>query len=234
MTLYGRADYYYQDPMEISVRGMTEQIYLMNTYTDNIAYGETPGYQKKIPVVTSFAEKLGWRGVDFVTDTNLGQSYRTDEPLDVSLTSKGYFQKLHKDGRVELTRDGRMRLDKEGNLLSTDKMPMLSREGKPIQLPFVPNKLDQIKIQEDGWIEIINPVTATSTKVAQIGVASESGSLLDKVEVRQGFVESSNVFLYSELVGLVPPRRNFAANRQIFLTQSQALTRLIQEMGRTQ
>jgi flagellar basal body rod protein FlgG len=234
MTLYGRVDNSTDDPLNISVRGMTEQLYLMNVYTDNIAYGNTPGYQRKIPVVTTFAEHLGWQGVDIATDTSIGQNYRTGHVLDVALSSKGYFQKLQSDGRVELTRDGRFQLDKEGNLLSVDKMPVLSRDGVPIKLPTIPDQMNRIKINQDGWIEVINPQAGTSDKIAQIGVAMQNGDKLAKPEMHQGFVEASNVFMYEEPIGLVPPRRNFAANRQIFLMHSQSLTRLIQEMGRTQ
>jgi flagellar basal-body rod protein FlgF len=233
MTLQGYV-LYENDPMTVAVRGMTMQINILSYYTENIAHADTPGYQRKLPVINSFAEHLGMKGVDTVTDTSVGRIHKTLRPLDFALNTKGYFQKLQADGRVELTRDGRFRLDKDGNLLSNDFMPVLSRQGQPIRLPFAPDKLDRIKVKEDGWIELLNPTTGETVRVAQIGVASQDGSLADEINIQQGHVEASNVFLHEEFVGLVPPKRNFQANRQIFMTQSQALTRLIQEMGRAQ
>ncbi len=233
MKLVGRITYD-EDPMTIAVRGMTQQIYMMNFYADNISYADTPGYQRRVPVVTSFAEQLGHKGIDAVRDTNVGRINATGKPLDLALNTKGYFQKLQPDGRIDLTRDGRMRLDKDGNLLSDDYMPILSRSGKPIKLPFVPDKLERIKVQQDGWIDIVNPQTYETVRVAQVGVASEDGSLADEVQIRQGHMEASNVFLHEEFVGITIPRRDFQANRQIFLTHSQALSRLIQELGRAQ
>lgn len=233
MTLEGRVTYQ-NDPMTISVRGMTTQIHLLSFHTDNIAFADTPGYQRKQAAITSFAEHLGVKGIDSVTDTAVGRIHKTLRPLDFALNGKGYFQKMHGDGRVELTRDGRFRLDKEGNLLSNDFMPILSRQGTRIKLPFAPDKLERIKVKEDGWIEVLNHLTGETVRVAQIGVAAQDGSLADEVNIQQGHVEASNVFLHEEFVGLVGPKRNFQANRQIFLTQSQVLSRLIQEMGKAQ
>lgn len=233
MVLQGRVTYD-QDPMAISVRGMTQQIHLLNFYTDNISYADIPGYQRKVPVVTSFAEHLGMKGVDTVLDTSVGRIHSTLRPLDFALNTKGYFQKMHADGRVELTRDGRFKLDKDGNLLSNDGMPILSRQGTPIQLPFIPDNLEHVKVKPDGWMSILNPQSGKTVQVAQLGIASQNGSFADEVDVRQGFVEESNVFLHEEFVALVGPKRAFQANRQMFLTQSTALGRLIQELGRAQ
>lgn len=234
MTLEGRVTYD-QDPMTIAVRGMTTQLHLLTYYADNIAYANTAGYQRKVPVTTTFAEHLGIHGIDTVTDTSVGRINATGRPLDFALNTKGYFQKLQADGRVDLTRDGRFRLDKTGRLISDDGLPVLSRQGKPIQFPFIPNDLQkQVKVQPDGWIDVLNPATLETVRVAQIGVAQQDGTMASDVDIRQGHSEDSNVFLHEEFVGMVGPRRNFQANRQMFLTQSQVLSRLIQEMGRTQ
>ncbi len=233
MVLEGRVTYT-DDPMTVSVRGMTTNIQLMTYYADNIAYADTPGYQRKVPVVTSFADQLGFKGIDTVTDTSVGRIHSTTRPLDCALNTKGYFQKMHEDGRIDLTRDGRFKLDKDGYLLSNDNMKILSRQGTPIKMPFAPDTLERIRIKPDGWVSILNPETGKTEQVAQLGIATTDGSLADEVDVRQGFVEESNVFLHEEFVGMVIPKRAFQANRQIFLTASNALSRLIQELGRAQ
>jgi flagellar basal-body rod protein FlgF len=233
MTLSGSVSYY-DDPMTISVRGMNQAIYTMGFYTENIAYADIPGYQRKVPVVTTFAEQLGFNGVDKMTDTSVGRIHSTLRPLDFALNTKGYFQKLKSDGQVQLTRDGRFKLDNTGTLLSDDNLPVLSRQGTPIKLPFIPDQLDRIKVNPKGWVMVQDPTSGETIKVAQMGIAASNGTMADDVDLRQGYVEESNVFLHEEFVGLVPSRRSFQANRALFLTQSQALTRLIQEMGRTQ
>jgi flagellar basal body rod protein FlgG len=233
MTLFGRVSHY-DDPMGIALRAMSMQMQILNTHADNIAYADTPGYQRKIPVVTSFAETLGLKGLDTTVDTSVGKIRYTQRALDVALTSKGYFQKLMPDGRVELTRDGRFKLNAKGVLLSEDNLPILSQSGKPMTLPFVPEDLKNLKIKANGQIQLIDARSGQIAELGSLGIATENGSPSSQFEVRQGYEELSNVFMHEEAISLVGPRRNFQANRQIFLTQSQVLSRLIQEMGRTQ
>lgn len=233
MTLSGRVTYH-NDPMHIAVQGMTTQIHLLKIHTDNIAFADIPGYQKKAPVITSFTQFMGKRGISKATNTEIGRIHKTDRPLDLALASKGYFQVKLQDGQVKLTRDGRFRLDEKGNLLSIIGEPVLSKQGVPIRLAHVPADLKEIKIHPDGWIEALNPETGKIEKMAQVGVASEDGTFADEVHIRQGFSESSNVFLHEEYVGIVPAKRNFQANRQVFLIQNQLLSKLIQDLGRAQ
>lgn len=233
MTLKGSISFD-ADPLVTSVKGMTMQVGLFNVYTDNIGFADTPGYQRKIPVVNTFAEQLGMKGVDIVKDTSVGRIHHTTQPLDMALNTPGYFQKLMADGRVEMTRDGRTKINKDGVLVSNDDLPILSRQGTPIVFKTVPSDLKHVKISTDGWIEVLNPTTLKSEKIGQVGVATEKGDLASDVEIRQAYVEESNVFLHEEFVGMVVPKRAFQANRQLFLTTSQVLSRLIQEMGRAQ
>lgn len=223
------------DPMNVSLRGMTSQLHLLNIAVENIAYADVPGYQKKEAVVTTFAEQLGFKGINKVVNTEAGRVTSTDKPLDLALITKGYFQKLQKDGSVELTRDGRFKVDKQGNLLSENDMPILSRHGMPINLGEIPNNdFRSIKIQRDGTIQIVDAANSTTRIAGQIAVASEDGLPLEEVDMRQGNIEASNVFLHEEFVAVVSPRRLFEANRQIFQIQSQALSKLVQELDRAQ
>ena len=232
--LQGRVTYS-EDPMTVSLRGMTSQLHTLNIAVENIAYADVPGYQKKEAVVTTFAEHLGFKGINKVVNTEAGRVTPSGKTLDLALITKGYFQKLQKDGSVELTRDGRFKLDKAGNLLSENDMPILSRQGMPINLGEIPNNnLSAVKIQRDGTIEVIDTPNNTTRIAGQIAVASEDGLPLDEVDMRQGYIEASNVFLHEEFVAVVSPRRIFEANRQIFQIQSQALSKLVQELGRSQ
>lgn len=227
-----RNNMFANDPMAISLRGMNLQIKFVQCATENLANTDIPGYQRKIPVVTTFANQLGYKGVDTQIDTTVGRLHDTRRPLDTAINGEGYYQKLSPTGSVELTRDGRFRLDKDGYLLSTDQKPILSRQGSKIKFPFIPARLENIKIKPDGWIEAIDPSTQVATKVAQLGVASQQGKIVENTDIRQGFVEESNVLIYEEYANLVG--QGIQANRQMFLTHSQNLSRLIQELGRTQ
>lgn len=223
------------DGLGISIRSMMTQMSILNIHTDNIANYGVPGYQRKDPVVTSFAEYLGPDAVDKATSTEVGRVRNSGYPLDFALNTEGYFQKVNGQNGVELTRDGRFKLDKDGFLLSLDDKKILSASGSPIQLTYIPQDIEKhFKVSQNGEIKIFDPDKGEIVFSDTIGVASKDGTLTRDVDVRQGHVEDSNVILQKEVVQMMPLRRQFEANRQLFLIQSDALSRTIQELGRAQ
>ncbi|MBK8190021.1 MAG: flagellar hook basal-body protein [Vampirovibrionales bacterium] len=232
MVLEGRLTYQ-GDGMSISTRAMNATTTLMNIHTDNIAHFGLPGYQRRTPVVTSFIEYLGANAVDKAVDTQVGRIRKSGNPLDVALFTQGYFQKRLPSGAVELTRDGRMRLDKDGFLLSLDGRPVLGANGAPIRFPLIPaNPERDILINGSGDIRVYDEASTKTLDVGRLGVVQQDGSALSAIDVRQGHVEDSNVMLQNEFVSLLPLRRQFEANRQLFIMQSDTLSRTIQELGR--
>src|SRR5690606_36088743 len=152
-----------------------------------------------------------------------------------ALNCQGYFQKLNALGGIELTRDGRFQIDKDGSMRALDGKRILSAAGIPIQLPIVPQDPDrQVKVSPMGDITVYDPASGEALPAGRIGVATESGSLVGDVDIKQGYVEDSNVMLQEEYVAIMPLRRQFEANRQMFILRSDSLSRMIQELGRGQ
>lgn len=223
------------DGLSISVRAMMTQLAIYNVHTDNIANFGIPGYQRKDPIVTSFAEYLGPNAVDKKTSTEIGRIRQSGNPMDLALNTKGYFQFLNATGGIDLTRDGRIQIDKDGYLRSLEGKQMLSAAGSPIQLTTVPQDIEkQFKVSPNGDIKVYDFKTGKIVFSDHVGIAAEDGSAATTVDLKQGFVEDSNVFLQNEYVSIMPLRRQFEANRQLFIMQSDTLSRMIQELGRTQ
>jgi flagellar basal-body rod protein FlgF len=226
---------YANDGLSISVKAMHTQMAVLNIHTDNIAFYATPGYHKKEPVITSFAEYLGPNSVETATSTEIGRIRRSGYPLDVALNTKGYFQKLNAYGGVDLTRDGRFRLDKDGYLRSADGKQILSSAGTPLKFSVIPNNLEKdIKINPNGEVLVYDMRKGKAISMGRLGIANEKGSAATEVDVKQGHVEDSNVMLQQEYMAIMPIRREFEANRQMFILQNDALSRMIQELGRAQ
>ena len=226
---------YANDGLTISVKAMHTQMAVLNIHTDNIACYATPGYHKKEPVITSFAEYLGPNGVEAATSTEIGRIRRSGYPLDVALGTKGYFQKLNAFGGVDLTRDGRFQLDKDGYLRSTDNKQILSAAGTPIQFSVIPHNMERdVKITPSGEVIVYDERKGQPISMGHLGIANEKGTAATEVDVKQGHVEDSNVMLQQEYMAIMPLRREFEANRQMFILQNDALSRMIQELGRAQ
>lgn len=233
MVLEGRISN--ADGITISTKGMMTPLAVLNIHTDNISNFGVPGYQKQEPIVTSFVEQLGPNGVDKAVNTEIGRIRLSGSPFDLALGSKGYFQRVNASGAIELSRDGRMKLDKEGFLLSSDGKKILSTAGIPIQFSLIPkNPETEMKITPDGNITVYDAKKGEKVSMGRLGVVSQEGTALKEVDVKQGYTEDSNVYLATEFVSVIPLRRQFEANRQLFILQSDGLSRMIQELGRAQ
>jgi flagellar basal body rod protein FlgG len=208
------------------------QTVLMSITNENVVGFDKVGYQKKIPVVSSFAEFIGEQAISTTTDDTVGRLVKTNNPLDIALAEKGYFQVLNSDGSLELTRDGRFKIDKNGSLLTQLDQKVLSSAGLPIVLPFVPSELNKIKIGLDGKIGVLDEEKRGFVQAGTIGVVCADGSKLIANGVRQGYVESSNVQLEKEYLEIVNYKRSFDANRQMFKLQNNNLSNAIQTLGR--
>ena len=213
-----------------SLRAMHVQSEIIGMYNDNVTGFDKVGYQRKDPVVSSFTEFIGVHGLSQTVDDKIGRIAMSEDPLDLALANKGYFQVEGNEG-IKLTRDGRFRLDKEGNLLTLENERVLSNAGVPIKLPVVPEKLTDIKINATGMVSVLNRKTHKFEQAGCIGVVDTNGVAVLDPQVKQGYNEYSNVSLQNEFIGMMPIIRNFEANRQLFMIQNQNLQKVISQLG---
>jgi len=214
-----------------SVRAMHLQQDTMGIVNKNIVGFNKVGYQKNVPYIMSFAEYLGPYALSSYQNDEVGRLKLTQNPLDLCLATKGYFQVQTKNG-VELTRDGRFKLDKDGYLLTLQDAKVLSQEGKPVKFSKYPQNIEQIKIDSKGNVQVADPNGLKMHDIGTIAVVSADSKALEDVNMKQGYVEESNVSLQEEAYSLITMRRNFQANKQLFVIQNSNLSRVLQELGR--
>ena len=224
--------FFNEDGISTSIRSMHLQTVLLDNINDNMIGYNKNGFQRKVPTVTSFAEIIGAHAFSEKNDTSVGRLRETRNPLDIALGKEGYFLYSTPQGN-KTTRDGRFKMDKNGYLLTLENYKVLSSSGQPVKFNKIPDDLTNIKINLDGDISLIDP---TSKKVQQtigkLAIVTDKGSPVKDIDVRQGFSEDSNVVLQNEVFGIIPVRRNFEANRQLYIIQNDALSKTIQELGR--
>jgi flagellar basal body rod protein FlgG len=220
------------DTKSIAVRGMRSQMKLLEMITTNISRFGMPGYQKKIPVKTSFSEYIGSHAVDGITDTQPGRIRRSGNPMDFALEEHGYFQSAGPNG-IKLSRDGRFEINPEGYLINLNKEKVLGADGEPIRFQYIPGDLKDITVDSDGTVNLYNRTYKQKVIVGRLSIAAEDGTPAGEVKVRQGFVEDSNVNLADEFFNLIPIRRNFEAQRQTLIINSGNYDKLLQMLGRS-
>jgi flagellar basal-body rod protein FlgF len=217
----------------ISIQGMVTPMQQLMANMTNIANYGTPGYQRVQNFQTALTEVAGPYALRTVVDQSHGRIRRSGNPLDVAINSKGYFHRLSFDGHVEPVRDGRFHLDRDGFLVSLDEKKILSANGQPIQLPYFPESIDtQLRITPTGELVLFDGRTGERDFVTRLGVFDQEGSLYTQPDLKQHYVEDSNVLLPVETTQMLPLRRTFEANKQLFVMQNDNLNKVIQELGR--
>jgi len=216
-----------------AIKAMQLQQAIVGVANENVLGFDKIGYQRKEAVVSSFTEYLGVNGLSQATDTTIGRISTSENPLDLALNTKGYFQIQGRDG-IRLTRDGRFKLDKQGNLLNLEDQPLLSNAGVPIKLPFVPDKISDVVVNTKGQVKVFNKHTKKLDNVATIGIVDSNGVGITNPEVAQGFLEYSNVAIQNEFMNLMPTLKAYDANRQIFMIENSVLQKTISQLSSAQ
>lgn len=219
-----------ENGLTASLRAMHVQSELVGMINENVIGFDKVGYQRKEPIVSSFTQFLGVHGISTTVDDKVGRLTATSNPLDLALAGKGYFQVATKEG-VKLTRDGRFKVDKFGNLLTLDDSKVLANNGLAIKFSNPPESAKDVIIGSNGKVSLFNKSKGKVEYVGTLGIVDSSGAAVISPEVKQGYNEFSNVALEREFLSMMPIIRGFDANRQIFMIQSQNLTKTISQLG---
>ena len=229
MKLRGEINFF-ENGLTTSIRAMHLQTEMLGIINENYNSFDKVGYQRKEPVVSSFAEYIGTHALSTAVDDSIGRIGHSIHPLDIAIANKGYFQYQSPDG-VKLTRDGRFKLDKDGNLLTLENAHVLANDGTPIKLPVVPEKLEDVKIYKNGDVKVFNKATNKLEYAGTLSVVTNQGVAVLDPNIKQGYNEYSNVSLNSEILQIIPVKRNFEANRQLFVMQNNNLSKAIQSLS---
>lgn len=175
------------------------------------------------------------------TDYTQGQVVQTGNPLDVALASEGFLVVETPRGD-RYTRNGSFSLDDQGFLVTADGNYVLG-EGGPIQVP----QGASLQIGANGEIIVDGNLVDTLRVVnfaEPAGLVKEGDSLWMATvasgdaetiegEMRQGFLERSNVNSINEMLDLITATRAYETNQKAVQTQDQLLGKAVNEVGRT-
>jgi flagellar basal-body rod protein FlgF len=86
---------------------------------------------------------------------------------------------------------------------------------------------DQVVIQRDLKTgDLIPNITGTPQKDLPPGQK-------DKVSVKQGFIEGSNIQIVSEMIGLIQSSKDYESGHKLIMAEDKVLDKAINELGRT-
>jgi len=185
---------------------------------------------------------LGVRPTAVTKMFSQGNFKETGNNLDLAITGNGFFKVQLPDGTEAFTRNGSFKLDANGQMVTSDGYPLIPNI-------VIPPDAVQVSIGTDGTVSVLQAGQTQSTQIGQITLTnfinpaglhalgdnnyintSASGDPVEGVaglnglgQIRQGFVEMSNVQLVEEMTDLITAQRAYDANSKVITTSDEML-----------
>jgi flagellar basal-body rod protein FlgG len=177
--------------------------------------------------------------------TEQGNMLKTDNTLDVAIQGKGFFQVRMPDGSTSYTRAGSFQLSPTGEIVTADGLTVLpgitiptdtlavtvNASGQVLaQLPgqAVPQTVGQLEVAtfaNEAGLEALGDNLLSETAASgtpQTGVPNSTGF----GKLLQGFLETSNVNVVSEITNLITAQRAYEMNSKV-ITASDEMSRTL-------
>jgi flagellar basal-body rod protein FlgG len=202
-------------------------------YQTVVQPGAAAGQQTVVP--TGLQLGLGTRASSNEIIFSQGSFSQTNNPLDLVIQGRGFFQVRRASGELAYTRAGSFHLDRDGNIVTSD--------GDALEPQItIPPDAQAITIASDGTVSYSQPNQTATQQAGQIqlasfqnpaGLNSLGGNLYSPTDasgdasvgtpggqegmgsVMQGYVEQSNVSVVEEFINLIVAQRGYEANSKV-------------------
>lgn len=171
-----------------------------------------------------------------------GSLEQTGKPLDVAVTGRGFFQILLPDGSLAYTRDGSFQVNKDGELVDAS--------GYKLQPGItIPGDTLSVTIGRDGVVSVTQPGSTAPVQVGSLqlfdfvnptGLEPRGENLLVETAASgtptsgtpgnnglgilvQSSLETSNVNVVEELVGMIETQRAYEISSKAVSTSDEML-----------
>jgi flagellar basal-body rod protein FlgG len=160
-----------------------------------------------------------------------GSLAATSSPTDVGINGEGYFQVQQSNGTISYTRDGSFQISDQGSLVTSDGLAVMPGIK-------VPANATNLTVSANGIVTVTQVGASTSTELGRIELArfaNPAGLLAlgdnlyqstpasgDAVtgypgddglgQVKQGYLEGSNVDIVQEMVNMIDAQRAYEIN----------------------
>src|SRR5438105_2633685 len=132
-------------------------------YQNLVQPGASAGAQTVVP--TGLQLGLGSRPSSNEIIFSQGDFQQTDNPLDMVIQGRGFFQIRRPNGELAYTRSGNFHLDREGNVVTA--------QGNPLEPQItIPADAQSITIATDGTVSITQPGQTAAQQAGQIQLAN--------------------------------------------------------------
>ncbi len=202
-------------------------------YQNMVQPGASAGAQTTVPGGLQLG--LGTRAAGNEIIFTQGNLVQTNNPLDMAIQGKGFFQILQPSGTLAYSRAGSFQFDRNGNVVDVN--------GNALEPQItVPPSAQTVTIAQDGTVSYTMPGQTAAQKAGQLqlanfqnpaGLNSIGNSYFTPTDasgdpqvgppggadglgtLMQGYTEQSNVDVVSQFVALIQSQRAYEANSRV-------------------
>lgn len=252
------------DSLWVAKTGLEAQQMRMSIVSQNLANVNTTAYKRERPIFEDLLYQniiqpggLTSQQTSTPTGLNLGTGVRivatdkqfaqgnlvtTNNPLDLAVQGRGFFEILLPDGTQAYTRDGTFQLNSDGQVVTSS--------GYVLQPAVtIPTAAQSVSIGVDGVVSVIQPGQADPIQVGTLqltdfvnpaGLQARGGNLYLETAssgppqpgtpglnglgtITQGALETSNVNVVEELVSMIETQRAYEMNSRAIQTTDEML-----------
>jgi len=202
-------------------------------YQSMVQPGSAAGQQTTVP--SGLQLGMGTRARSNEIIFAQGAFEETQNPLDLAIQGKGFFQIQQPSGTIAYTRDGNFQLDRNGNVVDGNGNPLIP------QITIPANALN-VTIGQDGTVSYTLTGQTAAQKAGQIQLANFTNpGGLNSIgnnyflptdasgdpqvsnpagqeglgSLAQGYIEQSNVDVVAAFVDLIQSQRAYEANSRV-------------------
>lgn len=256
--------------LDIGATGMLAQQMNVDVISNNIANMTTSGFKRQRvdfkDLIYQNIDKPGAQSSDISTilpsglqlglGVRVGSVYRiheqgalqiTDNPMDIAVTGKGFFQITMPNGETAYTRSGVFQINQNGEIVTSQGFLLNPSITVPADATAVEINQDgqvfaeisgQTALQNLGQIQLasfVNPAGLdsmgdnlfTETEASGAATLGNPGSE-DFGTIRQGALENSNVNVVEEITQLITAQRAYEMNSNVISTSDEMLQTVTQ------
>ena len=255
----------------VSKTGLAAQDTQLTTIANNLANASTVGFKRDRVVFEDLLYQIARQpGAQATEDSQLpsglqlgtgvrvagtqkqftyGSLQITEQPLDLAIDGRGFFQIQQPDGTVAYSRAGQFHLSSNGELVTAEGLllePAITLPANADRLTvgtdgtvsaFVPGTPDPQNLGTITTVDFVNPaglqaigsnlfVETASSGDPVAGTPGQNGL----GQLKQGMLENSNVDIVEEMVNMITTQRAYEMNSKVVTTADQMLQFVTQNL----
>lgn len=229
-----------------STESMLAQSQRLNQVTNNLANVDTPGYKKEditfwemLYTTNQNRQRVG-KALKIITNQQEGSAKNTGNQLDFAISGDGFF-KLQTPEGIRYSRAGNFLINNQGQLVNPAGHLVLGTGG-PIVIAG-----NEVAVAQNGSLSadginagqfdivFFNDLTGIEkegTNLFRLKEGETQEEPATNFSVKQGFVESANVTLVTEMTTMLDLHRAYETQQKVIITFDEMDSKAINSVGK--